>query len=447
MPDPPSDPGGPHPKASLPARRPDGDKPRAFAEQAAEPIGLPDGAGRLQPAPPEIVARRGKASLPTERNKERALPTLTPAPYQAEPTPGHGQAVRAELPGRRGPDELPKFRPPATPNDDAPAAGLPAAAAPAPSAPAPRPAKHRLAANRVLELKRQDTIEADPEVTEAWGGGGQDAVTDHRRSRRVIAWAALIGAPLAAFAVWQSLGRPGSSPPAPTTRVVSTSTSADPAEESRQASEVVQQFLAASTIEERAAFVRHPAITKPRMEAWHSAANPLKPLAVLEFNDRSAEQTIDGVAFIMLSMETDDRYQRAVALEKLPDGKFLVDWESFVSWSDPRWPEFLSKEPGGAHDFRVEVSIDNYFNFAYQDPKQWFCFKLIDPEGWAHCWGYCTIDSEAGLKINRMIRRQRQQGEDVIKAILRLKFEAAGKGRNQVLIEDVIQDGWLRATP
>lgn len=457
MPDSPPDPNRLPAKSALPARRPEGEKPRAFADQSADPIGLPTDEVPLQPPPPELRSPRDKSSLPSGRNKERALPTFTPAPYQVETPANPSPARRAELPGPRKPDEHPKFRPPQPLPEPEPAPDplsppsqdtnpVPSEAAPPP--PAPRPTKHRLANNRVLELKRQGTIEADPELTESWGGGGAEAPADRQRSRRLAFWAALISLPLIALAVWQSLGRPGSAAPTPPPPVPqSLGPSVDAAEETRRAAEVVKRFLATATLEERAAFVRHPEITKPRMEKWHSPANPLKPRKVVDFRDRSSEQTIDDVTFLMLNMVLDDHLPRSIAVEKTKDGGYLVDWESFVFWSDPRWPEFLSKESEGASEFRVVVSIDTYFNYGYDDAKKWFCYKLSDPENWANCWGYCSIDSEAGMQINRMIRRQRQQGENQIKAILKLRFEDAGRGHNQVLIEEVVEDGWIKIGP
>lgn len=455
MPDSPHDPKKPA-KRDLPTRRATGEKPRAFADQSAEPLPLPSEGNPLAPAPADILSRRAKSSLPTERKKDRGLPSLTPAPYQAEPTPDATPGVRAELPGPRRPDEAPKFRPP-TPAADLPVEINPAPEAttsspqpathlqtPADSTPPTRPAKHRLANNRVLELTKQGAIEADPELTDAWGTSKSDADVERRRSRRLLIWATLIGAPLAAFALWQSLGRPGANTPPITAPTVRPPGSAEPAEESRQAAEIVRQFLATKTVDERAAFVRHPETTKPRMEKWYTTANPVKPLTIIDFRDRTTEQTLDDTTFLMLTMETSDRYERAIALEKLPNGKFLVDWESYVFWSDPRWQEFLSKPPTDAHEFRVTLKISDYWNYAYANPEEWFCYKLEDPEAWAHCWGYCPINSEAGLQLNRLIRRQRQQGQDTVKAILKLKFEPGGIGKNQVLIEEVVQDGWIK---
>ncbi|MFN0127576.1 MAG: hypothetical protein ACKV19_12915 [Verrucomicrobiales bacterium] len=454
MPDSPPDPSRLPAKSALPAHRSGGEKPRAFADQAADPIGLPTDDFPLKPAPPERRSRGNKSSLPSGRNKERVLPTFTPAPYQSETPPTLSPARRAELPGPRKADEHPKFRPPQPVPEPEPPADpfttpsldanpIPSEAAPQP--PAPRPTKHRLADNRVLELKRQGTVEGDPELTESWGGDENEAPADRQRSRRLALWSALIGLPLIALAVWQSLGRPGSAAPDPPSPVPpKAGASVNAAEETRRAADVIKRFLATATLEERAAFVRHPEITKTRMETWHSPANPLKPRKVVDFRDRSSEQTINDVTFLMLNMVLDDHLPRSIAVEKTKDGGYLVDWESFVFWSDPRWPEFLSKEPEGTSDFRVVVSIDTYFNYGYADAKKWFCYKLSDPENWAHCWGYCSIDSDAGMQINRMIRRQRQQGENQIKAILKLRFEEGGRGHNQVLIEEVVEDGWIK---
>ena len=184
------------------------------------------------------------------------------------------------------------------------------------------------------------------------------------------------------------------------------------------------------------------------MQTWYTPTNPLKPFKVLRFNDRSSEQTIDGATFHLLQMELDDFTSRAIAVERSEDG-YKVDWESFAFWSATPWGEFLSKQPTEPFDFRVTLEIDDYYNFGYNDRTKLFCYKLADPENWAHCWGYCGIDSEVGMQINRMIRRQRQIGMNVVKTILKLRFkpEPEARDHNQVLIEAVVHDGWVTAKP
>ncbi len=454
MPDSPSDPIHP-PKSALPAHRAEGEKPRAFADQAADTAGGPDDAVPLKPPPPGLRSPHSRDSLPTRRKKERGLPAFTPAPYQAEQASGLTPALRAELPGPRNPGEPPKSHLPhqihAAP-DPAENMSPPGSADPdqatAQSPAAPRPINHRLGENRTLEFVRQGAVEVDPEVTGEWGAANDEPQPKNPRTRPLVLWVSLLGLPLVGLALWLSMGRPGTSPPPrPAPVPPSAEADSDPVQESRQAAEVVTRFLGASTIDDLAAFVRHPEVTKPRMEQWYSDAYPLKPRTVREFRSRSFEQTIDGLPFLILSMVLDDHVSHYIAVEKTDDGGFLVDWESFVFWSVPRWHEFLSKEPDGAHEFRVIVNIDTYFNYAYSEATEWFCYKLLDPENWAHCWGYCPIDSETGLEINRIIRRRRQMGESQVQAILKLKFDEAGKGRNQVLIEEVVKDGWIKTSP
>ena len=445
-------------KQTVPSRRPEGEKPRSFSDQPPDPTSPPGTDAPLAPPSPELLANRPKATLPSHRQRERQLPTLTPAVYQSEQpaSPSAQPSVRAELPERRTAEEKARIK--LTPPQPEKQIATPSKSTenvfddfdtntPAPPHPADnlKPANHRLGGARMPEMVRQGTVEFDPEVTAEWGQDKEDPETAQRGRRHLLLWGAAIAIPLVGVVLWQSVFKRGFDSletirPSPT----AAGSNDDAAAESRLAGAFVTQFLASSTIEERASLVRHPEITQPRMEKWYNPTNPLKAQKLLELHDISSEQTIDGITFLLLSMDLDDFTQRAIAVEKRPDGSFLVDWESFVFWSELRWPEFLSKEPEGSQEFRVSVEIDSYFNFGYENPQQWFCYKLTDPENWAHCWGYCDINSEVGMKINRMIRRQRQQGEDKIKAILKLKFDDAGRGRSQVVIEDVTQDGWVK---
>ena len=182
------------------------------------------------------------------------------------------------------------------------------------------------------------------------------------------------------------------------------------------------------------------------MQAWYTPTNPPEQLKVLRFGDRTEEDTIDGVTFIMLFMELEDHTLRYVAVEKTPDG-FRVDWESFVGWSSVSWEKCLTESIEEPTDFPVTIKIENYFNFGYSDDTKFICYKLTDPKNWGHCYGYIGIDSPVGQRIHQMMRRQQRQGLDQVKAVLKLRFEPAGKGRNQVWIVDLVQDGWVRVNP
>jgi hypothetical protein len=182
------------------------------------------------------------------------------------------------------------------------------------------------------------------------------------------------------------------------------------------------------------------------MEAWYGKREPLQSSNPLNFHSRTEEQTIDDKTFLMLFANLEDHTTRAIALEKTPSD-YKIDWESYVAWSEIPWSEFVAKEPTEPNDFRVVIQHDTYYNFFYADEARYFCYKLIDPENSAHCFAYTGLDSDAGQKINRMIRRQRHAREERVKAILKLHFEQAARGHLQAWIDDVVQDGWVKTAP
>lgn len=295
-------------------------------------------------------------------------------------------------------------------------------------------------------LQPWEAANFDPEDTDQWGEVGQTVESRHRRGLRLALLSLAVALPLGAVVVWQSA--PRTVPEAPAARPA-TRPAAVPAtsEHARQAAFVAEAFLATSTLEARASLVRHPEITRARMEAWHTPEHPLRPLKVLHFHERWAEESVGKNTFLLLYMEMADFTTRAIALERAPEGGFKIDWESFEGWSPLPWTRFLAEEPSAAMEFRVMVQRDTYHNFGYADPDAWLSFKLTDPADLAHCWGYCPVTSEAGFTLSRLLRRQTQQGELQIKAIVRLRFEEGRSGHQQVLIESVVQDGWLKPDP
>lgn len=440
------------PKTTLPQRRAEGEGPRSLAEDSGLASGTENDAP-LKPAPAEIKARSPHTQLPQRARGGAPMPAFTPAPYQSEQVTGAADAPLAKLPPKRSPGS---FGPAGLPFSEP----LKEAAAPGPLP--PRQKSHqareiaqswkdalspniRLNAEKTAPFREFEEANFDPEDTAGWGSQEQDAEKHHSLGKRLVLATALLALPLLGFVIWQSTKREPVAAVAPEA-VPPSAKRTLPAEEVRQAIEIARQFLSAATIEEKTAFVRHPESTAERMKAWHSEANPLQPERALRFDDRSIEHTVEGTVFLALTMEMEDYSLKSIALEKT-GGTFKVDWESYVAWSSLPWTEYLSQRPSEPLDFRVAIEPDTYYNFAYADETQYICFKLTDPGNWGHCWGYCPLDSPVGLELNRLLRRARQNGNSLAKAILRLRFSEEGKDHNQVEIEAIIQNGWIKPEP
>ncbi len=422
---------------TLPGPRAESASPRAFAEDvppSATAVAA-DGTPALPKPPADILAQSPHTALPAKRHVERPVPALTPAVYQTEPAKADAPRGRATLPAKRAEDEAPRLKVRA--DVSAPPAPPASSAAEALSAPkAPEAARRHVTSDRMPKFKPFEVEPADPERSNRWGTTGTDA----RPARGRFLIIGLLAVALGGVVAWFSLKAPRAA--GDITAPEETYDSSQGVEKARATEAVIEKFLSADTVEARAAWVRHPEATRPRMEAWHADGRPLRPLTLEKFLPRANESTVDGSSFIIRSVEIKGQGVKAIAVEETPEG-LRVDWESFAFWADPPWAEFLATTPETAADYRVSVAPDDYFNHAYADSEKFFCFKLIDPENQEHVWGYCPLDSEIGQALNSLVRRYRRAGTRRPKAILRLRFEEAGRNHKQVLIESVVQDGWI----
>jgi len=290
----------------------------------------------------------------------------------------------------------------------------------------------------------------DPEDTAGWGENPrQPAAAEPRHGRRLAAIGLVLAGLLGAAAVWLRATTTPVALPAPTTANPPAGSTADtaPADLARRAADTVHAFLATASIDDRARFVRHPEVTRLRMQKWHTASRPLRPLQALKFHSRSSQERVGSHTFLVLVLETSDFDTRTIALERQPDGDFKVDWESFESWSAVPWTEHLALESADPVEFRVLAEPDTYYNYAYTDSTAWVCYKLTDPANQAHCWGYAAAGSETAIALDHLLRRQHQQGLGHAKAILRLRFASNAAGHRQALIDSLVQDHWLKPDP
>jgi len=216
---------------------------------------------------------------------------------------------------------------------------------------------------------------------------------------------------------------------------------------------VLKRFLEADTVEKMVAEVRHPEITQPRMERYY-AANPLKPRKIKTESQSWSEIRIEDTEFIRGGMELDDFRVRNITLEIIPGSDPKVDWESFVSWAEMPWKDFLRTPPEQSLEYRVTVTLDprdQYYNYSFKGRElDLLCFKLEDPEKYGSCWAYCDKDSEAASQLLFNLKRSRQQGivndegKIAVSCILKLRFPPEGMKTNQVMIEKFVHDNWVK---
>ena len=314
----------------------------------------------------------------------------------------------------------------------------------------------RLGAERNLHFSPVHTPELESDARD-WGSATHTP-EEAARSRRFVSLALLIVLLAAGGVGLYVLRHAFQAPGAATTSAESISQEEAKAEEDvmrnvEDARRVMQRFLEADSLEKMAAEVRHPELSRPRMERYY-AANPLKPRKKRSESQSWSEIRIAETEFIRAALELDDFRVYPIALEIFPGADPKVDWESFVNWSELPWKDFLKTPPEQSVDFRVTVTHepdDQYYNYSFKGRElDLMCFKIEDPERYGSCWAYCDKDSETAsqllfhLKSARRQKQVNQDGKSAISCILRLRFPPEGRKTNQVMIEKFIHDNWVQ---
>ncbi len=201
----------------------------------------------------------------------------------------------------------------------------------------------------------------------------------------------------------------------------------------------VASFLKASTLKERVKYVRQQELWGPRMREYY-VRNGDGPVLFdrVEAVDGSAK---DAASFVF-SVVLQDGLRREISVGKSNGGDYVVDWASFVLYSEMDWDKFHSKRPTEPMTFRVLAMPSDYFKNGFSDSKKLVCLKLANPLNAAKpaLYAYAERNSTVGRSLAFLM--QTYSGK-AIPLILRLKYPSSADTENQVLIGEFVGEGWM----
>jgi len=200
-----------------------------------------------------------------------------------------------------------------------------------------------------------------------------------------------------------------------------------------EAEPLAKKFLAATRIEDQLTLVRHPEVAETRMRGFYQKG-AIDPPGLAEFN---IESTVvrRGTSFAV-KVRTRGFEEKYVAYVDSKQG-LRIDWESWVGWSAMRWDEFLASKPTTARVFRVRLNPADYYNFQFSDDRKWQAYQIISPDGGHSIYGYAERGSDVCAKLPATSDTQQSA------LMLALKFPVKTPAPNQVLIDDLVAEGWV----
>jgi hypothetical protein len=179
---------------------------------------------------------------------------------------------------------------------------------------------------------------------------------------------------------------------------------------SERAVALVEKYLAAATVESKAAVVRDPQRVAPLMQALASrhpesmvstVAAQVKAAGLTHYQDPANPVPVTPVVAQM-----PDGSSRTFLVEHSSAGD-CIEWESSIGYSEPLESprrtrgKTLSSQTQAV--WRVEAVPDDYFNRAFADEQNLICLKLARADRPQEMyWAYAAKDSEAGFALRQV---------------------------------------------
>lgn len=208
----------------------------------------------------------------------------------------------------------------------------------------------------------------------------------------------------------------------------------------RAMEELLTNFLAADTIEERLKYVRHPDRIKPLMEDFYQK----NELRSYEFETVRSYQSVSLSlrSFIALDVMTAGKSSVPILVEDGEEG-MQVDWESFVCYNPMTPEEMIEERPTEPVTLRVYATVDNFFAYDFSEESEWICFRLEFRRSDGFLYGYVKRGTIVEQKFRDVFGKQEFQLRKPL--ILKVSFPEGGKGKKSVLIEDLKSGLWAFA--
>jgi hypothetical protein len=204
---------------------------------------------------------------------------------------------------------------------------------------------------------------------------------------------------------------------------------------------VLAGFLAAGSVEERLAFVRHPERVRPLMEDHYGreSLQSYQDPVIRELSPISLALQ----SFIVMVVDTREEDGLPLLVEDGPDG-LRVDWESFVCYQPISPERFAAERPSEPVSLRAYASLDHFFVYQFADEKKYGCLRLEFRDSDTVLFGYVERGSVVEQKFNQILSQTGTRTNQPM--ILRLRFPEECPEKRCVVVEDVESPLWAYPT-
>jgi hypothetical protein len=211
-------------------------------------------------------------------------------------------------------------------------------------------------------------------------------------------------------------------------------------QELQQIESSVMSFLTAKSPDEMMRWLRDTPGLREKMAA-HYKQSPFTTLGFSSIDQSTIELSEESGSF-SATVVTADYDQRQIHL--IHDKKeFRIDWESWVGWCEMSFESIRENCTTQPVEIRAMVESEAYYNFDFpkEEEKEWQSYRLVAIDGSTLLHGYVKRGSALGNQLRLFPDEQSRP------MILRVRHENEDSQKSQVLIEYIVETGWVKDLP
>ncbi|WP_029190464.1 hypothetical protein [Verrucomicrobium spinosum] len=212
--------------------------------------------------------------------------------------------------------------------------------------------------------------------------------------------------------------------------------------EQEEAMTTLKSFLAAKDLDERKKFMRDASVLEKSLKDYYSRQSdgpvPFSRVELVEAEPQGPH------TYLFAVVDAEGNRRNAMTLRPEPGAPYVVDWGSFVLYSEMDWAKFMAEKPTRPVYFRLQVVPAEHYNYNFPDSQRMLCLKLVNPaqKGAPELYGYCVRTSTVGRTLEYLTKKNFGEATAMI-VKLRYPSPEESDSVNQVWIDEVVTEGWI----
>ena len=205
--------------------------------------------------------------------------------------------------------------------------------------------------------------------------------------------------------------------------------------------EVMVNYFAAETWQDRLPFVLHPNTTGPLMKR-HYGIGQFGKLEATNIIPYDGQSKVGIGEYIRLFVYYDDKEDATthsyLYYVKRTRGGYKVDWEASMGKNPMTRKAYMVQRPTKPMLFRVAASLDTYYNYEFMDAHRSYLSISFEDGTLLPLHGYVKRESKSGKRMYEILK----DGENH-HLIVKIRFLAGDDPRsNTVLIDELVSEDW-----